>query len=164
MCLTLQPIGLTHQALLSMEFSRQEYWNRLPFPSSGELPDPKIESASPALAGRLFTTEPPGRRVERLFIMNTFMLIIQIYQLLTFCHVCHFQSCHFRVCHLSTVVYIDDDTAILTFLAKLTAICQYHLMAQSVLKFQLSQKHVFMVAFLKSGSREGPYIAFGHVS
>ena len=40
---------------LSNKFSRQEYWNRLPFPSSGDFPDPRPESsslASPALAGR----------------------------------------------------------------------------------------------------------------
>ena len=33
----------------------------LPFPSAGDLPDPGIESASLALAGRFFTTEPPGK-------------------------------------------------------------------------------------------------------
>ena len=37
-----------HQALLSMESSRQEYWSRLPFPPLGDLPDPRIESTSPA--------------------------------------------------------------------------------------------------------------------
>ena len=47
---------------LSMGFSRQEYWNGLPFPSPGNLPDPGIESTSPALAaGIFFTTEPPGK-------------------------------------------------------------------------------------------------------
>ena len=48
---------------VSMGFSRQEYWSGLPFPHPGDLPDPGIEpesSASPALAGRFFTTEPPG--------------------------------------------------------------------------------------------------------
>ena len=43
----------------SMEFSRQEYWNGLPFPSPGNLPDPGIKPlslTSPALAGRFFTT------------------------------------------------------------------------------------------------------------
>ena len=37
---------------LSMEFSRQEYWSGLPFPSPGNLPDPGIKSVSPALVGR----------------------------------------------------------------------------------------------------------------
>ena len=47
------------QASLSMGFSRQEYWNRLPCPPPGDLPDPGIESTSlmsPALAGRFFST------------------------------------------------------------------------------------------------------------
>ena len=48
-----------HQAPLSLEFSRQEYWSRLPFPTSGDLSDPEIESVylvSPALVGGFFTT------------------------------------------------------------------------------------------------------------
>ena len=47
----LWPHGLyvARQALLSMEFSRQEYWSGLPFPFPGHLPDPRIEPASPAL-------------------------------------------------------------------------------------------------------------------
>ena len=44
-----------------MGFSRQEYWNRLPYPPPGDLPDPGFKPASPALAGSFFTTEPPGR-------------------------------------------------------------------------------------------------------
>ena len=44
-----------------MEFSRQEYWSRLPFPPPGDLPHPGIELASPALAGRFLTIEPPGK-------------------------------------------------------------------------------------------------------
>ena len=42
----------------SMGFFRQKHWSRLPFPSPGDLPDPVIESLSPTLAGRFFTTEP----------------------------------------------------------------------------------------------------------
>ena len=52
-----------HQAPLSMDFSRQEYWRGFPFPTPGDLPDPGIEPASPlasALAGGLFTTVLPG--------------------------------------------------------------------------------------------------------
>ena len=51
---------IASQASLSMEFSRQEYWSRLPFPPPGDLPDPEMESASPALAARFFTTAPLG--------------------------------------------------------------------------------------------------------
>ena len=47
------------QVPLCMEFSRQEYWSGLPFPTPGDLPDPGIKPTflpSPALAGRFFTT------------------------------------------------------------------------------------------------------------
>ena len=43
------PWTTAHQAPLSMRFSRQEYWNGLPFPSPGVLPNPGLESRSPAL-------------------------------------------------------------------------------------------------------------------
>ena len=36
-------LHVAHQAVLSMEFSRQEYWSGLPFPPPGDLPDPGIE-------------------------------------------------------------------------------------------------------------------------
>ena len=58
------PWTVAHQAPLSMEFSRQEYWSELPFPIPGDLPNLGINPASlvsPALAGRFFTTEPPGK-------------------------------------------------------------------------------------------------------
>ena len=49
-CATLwAPWTVAHQAPLSMEFSRQEYWSGLPFPSPGDLPDPEIKPESPAL-------------------------------------------------------------------------------------------------------------------
>ena len=57
------PWTVTHQAPLSMGFSRQGYWSGLPFPPPGNLPDPGIEPvspASPSLAGRLFTSEATG--------------------------------------------------------------------------------------------------------
>ena len=43
------PWAAAHQAPPSMEFSRQEYWSRLPLPSPGDLPDTGIEPASPSL-------------------------------------------------------------------------------------------------------------------
>ena len=49
-----------------MRFPRQEYWRELPFISPGDLPDPGIELASPALAGKFFTTEPPGKPMQSL--------------------------------------------------------------------------------------------------
>ena len=43
------------QAPLSVERSREEYWSKLPFPPSGDLPNPKVKPRSPAFAGRCFT-------------------------------------------------------------------------------------------------------------
>ena len=61
-CLTLAtPWTVAHQLPLSIRFSRQEYWNGLPFSSPGTLPDPGIEPGSPLLQavsfiiGRFFT-------------------------------------------------------------------------------------------------------------
>jgi len=54
-----------------MEFSRQEYWSGLPFPPMGDLPNSGIEPASPALVGRFFTTEPPGKPL----VLFTFSLL-----------------------------------------------------------------------------------------
>ena len=48
-----------HWASLFMEFSREEYWSRLPFPTTGDLPDPGTEPkipASSAMAGGFFAT------------------------------------------------------------------------------------------------------------
>ena len=50
------PWTVVRQALLSVEFSRQEYWSGLAFPFPGDLPDPGMELTSPALAGGFFTT------------------------------------------------------------------------------------------------------------
>ena len=55
------PWTVTYQALLSMGFSRQEYWNGLPFPSPGDLPNPAIKPRSPALQADALPSEPPGQ-------------------------------------------------------------------------------------------------------
>ena len=49
------------QASLSMGCSRQEYWNGLPFPSPGDLPDPGVEPRSPALQADSSPCELPGK-------------------------------------------------------------------------------------------------------
>ena len=54
------PWTVAHQAPLSMEFSRQEYWSGLPFLTPGDLPDAWNEPVSPALTGGFFITEVPG--------------------------------------------------------------------------------------------------------
>ena len=58
------PWTVAYHTPLSMGFSRQKYWNGLPFPPPEDLPKPRIEPMSldsPALADRFFTTEPPGK-------------------------------------------------------------------------------------------------------
>ena len=55
------PWTITRQAPLSMEFSRQEYWSGLPFPSPGDLSDAGIEPGSPALQADSLPSKPPGK-------------------------------------------------------------------------------------------------------
>ena len=62
------PWTIAYQAPPSMGFPRQEYWNGLPFPSPGDLPNPEIEPGSPELAGGIFTSEPPGKPEDCLFL------------------------------------------------------------------------------------------------
>ena len=54
------PWTLAHQVLLSMKFSRQEYWSGLSFPSLGNLPDSGIKLQPPALQAESLPSEPPG--------------------------------------------------------------------------------------------------------
>ena len=58
------PQTVAHQAPLSMEFPRQEYWSGLSFPSSRDLSDPGIKPASPALTDRFFTIELLAKAAE----------------------------------------------------------------------------------------------------
>ena len=66
-CPTLcDPVDCSLPASLSMGFSRQENWSSLPFPTPRNPPDLGIKSSpleSPALAGRFFTTAPPGKHL-----------------------------------------------------------------------------------------------------
>ena len=55
------PWTVAHQALLSMGFSRQEYWSGYPFPSPGDLLDSGIKPTSPALRADSLLSEPPGK-------------------------------------------------------------------------------------------------------
>ena len=72
-CLTLwDPMHYSPPAPLVMEFSRQEYWSGFSFPPPGDLPDPGIEPtspASPALTGRFFTSEPPGKLILGFYLV-----------------------------------------------------------------------------------------------
>ena len=53
------PWTVAHKAPQSMEFSRQEYWSGLPFPSPGDLPDPGINPGSPALSHQGSPSDTP---------------------------------------------------------------------------------------------------------
>ena len=55
------PWTVAYQTPLPMEFSRQEYWSGLPFPSPGAFPDPGIRLRSPALQADTLPPEPPGK-------------------------------------------------------------------------------------------------------
>ena len=55
------PWTVDYQAPQSMEFSRQEYWSGLPFPSPGNLPDPGIKPVSLALQADALPSEPPEK-------------------------------------------------------------------------------------------------------
>ena len=61
------PWTVAHQAPLSMDFSRQEYWSGLPFPSPGDLPNPEIESSS-CTTGRFVTLSHLGSPSNLLFM------------------------------------------------------------------------------------------------
>ena len=52
------PQTVAHQASLSTEFSKQEYWSGLPFPSPEDLPNPGIEPGSPTLQADSLSSEP----------------------------------------------------------------------------------------------------------
>ena len=54
------PRTVAHQAPQSMEFSRQDYWSGLPFPSPGDLPNPGIKPGSPTWQADALSSEPPG--------------------------------------------------------------------------------------------------------
>ena len=58
------PWAVAHQAPLSMEFSRQEYWSGLPFPSLWALTNPGIEAGSPVLQADSLPSEPPEEPIN----------------------------------------------------------------------------------------------------
>ena len=80
-CLFATPWTIAYQAPPSMGFSRQEYWNGLPFPSPRDLPDPGIEPRSPSFQADALTSEPPGKpdpcfvyKVNLLHVLRHFLV------------------------------------------------------------------------------------------
>ena len=66
------PLTLAYEAPPSMEFSRQEYWNGLPFPSPGDLPHPGIKPRSPTEQVDSLLAEPQGKPM---FIVVVFIIV-----------------------------------------------------------------------------------------
>ena len=68
---------VAHQAPLTMRFSRQEYWNGLPYPPPWDLPDPGIEPVSlmpPPLAGRFLTTSATWEAHMEIYTYQNFKI------------------------------------------------------------------------------------------
>ena len=59
-----------------MDFSRQEYWNGLPFPFPRDLPDPGIEPGSPVLQADALPSEPPGKAEGDRHISEMSLIVI----------------------------------------------------------------------------------------
>ena len=72
------PQTVDPQATLSMEFSRQEYCNGLPFPFPGDLPDPGTELESHALQADSLLSEPSGKELCRVYTPYVGILGISI--------------------------------------------------------------------------------------
>ena len=64
------PWTIAGQIPLSVEFSRQEYWSGLPFPSPEDLPDPGIEPGSPELQADSLPSEPPSDTLQSIIERN----------------------------------------------------------------------------------------------
>ena len=90
------PQTVAHQAPLPVGFSRQEYWNGLPYPTPGDIPDPGTESAflmSPALAGGFFTTSTSWEATWLLYIRGKTHNIVITYMWWWFTHQAVSDSC-----------------------------------------------------------------------
>ena len=59
-----------YEASPSLEFSRQEYWSGLPFPSPGDLRNPGIKPGSPTMQADALPSEPPGSQSTYKFAME----------------------------------------------------------------------------------------------
>ena len=78
---------VAHQAPLSMDFSRQEYWSGLPFSSPGDLPDQGIEPRSPALQADSLLSWPPFFYYipQYFFLVDLCVLYKTLLSILFFC-------------------------------------------------------------------------------
>ena len=72
------PLTAAYQAPPSMGFSRQEYRNRLPFPSPGDLSNPGIEPRSPTLQADALASEPPGKPRNKIVVQSNGLIENQL--------------------------------------------------------------------------------------
>ena len=112
---SLQPALWTvaHQAPLSMKFSRQEYWNELPFPPPRDLPNPGIKPMSPAfptLAGRFFTTEQLGKpnQGDDITLMKGKCRVKKWDSLFTYKAKCSTIPCKRILCNLHSIMFYQE--------------------------------------------------------
>ena len=85
---------VARQALLSMGFSRQEYWSGFPFPSPADLPNPGIEPRSSALQADPLPSEPPGKQTfPQLGGFILLLLFSEFWWLYLFRKVIHYMQC-----------------------------------------------------------------------
>ena len=130
------PWTITRQAPLSKEFSRQEYWGGLLFPSLGNLPYPGIESRCPASQANFLPSEPHGKVL--LTCVHTIILIWGHYWgNITFCLVYpdnitliwHLdEEWAVRVCHLNSLWFATMLSQVqnLTVCSSWIRSCQIH--------------------------------------
>ena len=87
-CLTLcSPVNCSPPGSSIHEFSRQEYWSGLPFPTSGDHPDPGLEPGSPALHTDSLLSEPSGKPLEFCIVSdvhNNYWVIGRMLNCITF--------------------------------------------------------------------------------
>ena len=91
---------------MSMEFSRQEYWSRSPFPTPGDHPDPGIEHRSPALQADCLVSEPPGKWSFQARVLEWGAIAFSISKIYTHTHT-----------HIYIFVYIHVSLKASTFLS-----------------------------------------------
>ena len=72
------PCTIAHQAPLYVEFSRQEYWSELPFPSLGALPNPEIEPRSPTWQADSLLSESPGKSMMHIHLSEFKVFICHV--------------------------------------------------------------------------------------
>ena len=73
------PMDCSLPSTLSMEFSRQEYWTELPFPTPGVLPETGIEPGSSAMQADSLPSEPTGKSQNMNIIILLSWLLLSVF-------------------------------------------------------------------------------------